>query len=114
MTHGGFRLGMDLGGTKLESVLFAADGAAVWRDRVATPAGDYAATVQALAAHVAQARAVAQRLRPGAAPNVGVGTPGAVAADGRMKNCNSTCLNGRPLQADLQAQRASSTPAAAP
>lgn len=103
MITGGFRLGMDLGGTKLESVLFDATDAAVWRDRVATPAGDYAATVRALAAHVAQARAVAQQRVPGAMPSVGIGTPGATAADGRMKNCNSTCLNGQPLQADIEA-----------
>ena len=98
-----FSLGMDLGGTKLESALFDAQGGQIWRDRRATPAGDYAATVQALAAHVAQARAVARGLSADAELTLGLGTPGTQAADGRMKNCNSTCLNAQPLQADLQA-----------
>ena len=91
-------LGIDLGGTKIEAVLLAADGTECWRQRVATPAGDYGATVAVLAALVARARGVEP------APfSIGVGTPGAVAASGVMKNCNSTCLNGMPLQRDLQA-----------
>ena len=98
-----FSLGMDLGGTKLESALFDAHGNEVWRHRRATLAGDYAATLQALAEHVAQARAAARALSSDATLSIGVGTPGTQAVDGRMKNCNSTCLNGQPLQADLQA-----------
>ena len=94
-----YSLGMDLGGTKLESALFDAQGQEVWRLRSATPAGDYAATLRVLAGHVGQARAITA----GASMTVGIGTPGTQAADGRMKNCNSTCLNGQPLQADLQA-----------
>ncbi len=90
-------LGIDLGGTKIEAVLLAGDGRETWRQRVATPAGDYGATVAVLAALVARARTT------GPAPfSIGVGTPGAVAASGLMKNCNSTCLNGMPLQADLE------------
>ncbi len=96
-------LGIDLGGSKLEAALFDAAGAERWRRRVATPAGDYAATLQAIAAQVRQARGVADGLARGATMTVGVGTPGIQAADGRMKNCNSTCLIGRPLQADLEA-----------
>ncbi len=91
-------LGIDLGGTKIEAVLLAGDGAERWRQRVATPAGDYRATLAAVAALVAQARGVET------APfTIGIGTPGAAAASGLMKNCNSTCLNGMPLQRDLQA-----------
>jgi len=91
-------LGIDLGGTKIEAVLLAPDGAERWRQRVATPAGDYPATLAAIAALVAQARLAAP------APfSIGIGTPGAVAASGRMKNCNSTCLNGQPLQRDIEA-----------
>ena len=91
-------LGIDLGGTKIEAVLLARDGAERWRRRVATPAGDYRATLATVAALVAQARLVA------AAPfSIGIGTPGAAAASGRMKNCNSTCLNGQPLQFDIEA-----------
>jgi len=98
-----FSLGLDLGGTKIEAALFDALGAQVWRRRQPTPAGDYPATLQALAADVAQAREVARQLAPAASVTVGVGTPGTQAATGRMKNCNSTCLNGMPLQADLEA-----------
>ena len=101
-----FNLGIDLGGTKIEAALFDPQGGQVWRRRSATPRGDYAATLQALAAEVAQARSVAcglAGLAAGAPMTVGMGTPGTQAASGRMKNCNSTCLNGMPLQADLQA-----------
>ena len=113
-----FSLGIDLGGTKLEAALFDPHGTQVWRRRSATPAGDYAGTVQALAAEVAHARGVVDGLSglsnlsgqsslsgqaAGMAMTVGVGTPGTQAASGRMKNCNSACLNGMPLQADLQA-----------
>lgn len=91
-------LGIDLGGTKIEALLLGPDGAPLWRRRVATPAADYAATVAAVVALVAQARRAA-----GGPLSIGIGTPGALAASGLMKNCNSTCLNGRPLQRDLQA-----------
>ena len=91
-------LGIDLGGTKIEALLLAADGTERWRRRVATPAGDYRATLAAIAALVTQARRVET-----AALTIGIGTPGAAAATGLMKNCNSTCLNGRPLQRDLEA-----------
>ena len=92
-------LGIDLGGTKAEARLFGTDGAEQWRQRVATPAGDYAGTVAVLAGLVAAARA-----QHGGGPlTVGIGTPGAAMPNGRMKNCNSTCLNGMPLQADIEA-----------
>lgn len=90
-------LGIDLGGTKIEAALLAPDGSTAWRQRVATPAGDYAATLQAVAALFATARTHAGR-----DITVGVGAPGAATPEGPMKNCNSTCLNGRPLQYDLQ------------
>jgi fructokinase len=91
-------LGIDLGGSKIEAALLAGDGRIVWRERVATPAGDYGATLQAVAALVASADRVA-----GGTPTVGVGHPGTSTAAGTIKNANSTCLNGRPLQADLAA-----------
>jgi fructokinase len=91
-------LGIDLGGTKIEARLLDAEGHERWRERVPTPRGDYAATVQAIAAMASRARAAA-----GSACTIGIGTPGALAADGLMKNCNSTSLNGRPLQRDLEA-----------
>ena len=91
-------LGVDLGGTKIEARLLAADGTERWRQRVATPAGGYAAVLQAITQLVQAARATGQ------GPfSIGVGTPGSATAAGLMKNCNSTCLNGRPLPADLAA-----------
>ena len=91
-------LGIDLGGTKTEAVLLADDGAVPWRERIATPANDYPATLAALAALVQHARDAAGS----AALSIGIGTPGTVSADGRMKNCNSQCLNGRFLKRDLE------------
>jgi fructokinase len=102
-------LGIDLGGTKIEAVLFAPDGGELWRRRTATPAGSYDGTVAALADAVAAARQAAggQAASGNAsgtpALSIGVGSPGTRTAAGLMKNCNSTCLNGRPLQRDLEA-----------
>ena len=93
------RIGIDLGGTKIEAVLLDGGGAVRFRERVATPKGDYAATVAAVAALVARIDA-----EFGGASPVGVGTPGAWVPERRqMKNCNSTWLNGRPLLDDLNA-----------
>jgi len=99
MTPPPLRLGVDLGGTKIEAAVLAADGTLCWRERVATPAGDYAATLDAVAALVARARAAT-----GGELTVGVGHPGTLGAAGLVKNANSTCLNSRPLQRDLQAR----------
>jgi len=96
--NGGTRIGVDLGGTKIEAAALDAGGAVVIRKRVGTPAGDYGATVDAI---VALVRAVEKEL--GGEASVGIATPGALSlATGRMKNANSTCLNGRPLQQDLE------------
>ena len=96
--HAPFSLGIDLGGTKIEAALLAADGQVRWRERVPTPRNDYAGTLEAVAALHRRARDAA-----GAAVSVGIGTPGSLAPDGRLKNANSTCLNGQPLQRDLEA-----------
>ncbi len=93
----GLALGIDLGGTKIEAVLLSAQGQELWRQRIATPARDYDATLRAIAALVAQARAAG-----GGACSVGLGTPGSQTPEGLMKNANSQCLNGRALQADLE------------
>ena len=90
-------IGVDLGGTKIEAIVLDAHGASLWRERVATPAGDYRATLAAIAALVARAEAALGL--PGC--SVGVGTPGTATAAGLIKNANSTCLNGRPLAHDL-------------
>ena len=90
--------GIDLGGSKIELVALDADGAELRRERVATPRNDYAATVAAIAALVRDAEtALGQR------GTVGIGTPGAISpATGRIKNSNSTCLNGQPLKQAIE------------
>ena len=94
------RIGIDLGGTKIEGIAMTAAGEIACRRRVATPAGDYAATLATIEQVV---RAIEQEANCAGAP-VGFATPGAPSlATGRMKNCNSTCLNDRHLQADLEA-----------
>lgn len=93
------RIGVDLGGTKIEAVALAEGGAEVFRRRVATPAGDYEAIVRAVTGLVAAAESATGRTG-----TVGVGVPGIPSpATGLMKNANSTCLNGRPLVEDLAA-----------
>lgn len=92
------RLGIDLGGSKIAGiVLDAADRVRAWR-RVDTPKGDYAATLATIVELVAALEADVGT--PGL--SVGIGTPGSVVpATGLMRNANSQCLNGRPLQRDL-------------
>jgi fructokinase len=93
------RLGVDLGGTKIEAIALDEAGRELARRRIATPRGDYAATLRAVAGLVA-----AIEREAGACETVGIGTPGAPSArTGRMKNCNSTWLNGQPLARDLEA-----------
>lgn len=93
------RLGVDLGGSKIEIVALADDGGVLHRERIATPQGDYMATVMAVVALVESAeQALGQR------GSVGVGIPGIEAREtGLVKNANSTCLIGKPLRRDLQA-----------
>ena len=91
------RIGIDLGGTKIEIVTLDQDGQAVYRKRVPTPRDDYDGTIGAMASLVAAAEAVLQ-----CRATVGVGMPGTMSpATGLVKNANSTWLNGRPLDADL-------------
>lgn len=97
-----YAIGVDLGGTKIEAIVLDPAGAERWRRRVPSPAHDYAALLDALAGLVADAQA---RLPAGAtATGVGIGGPGSPMADGRIKNANTTCLNGRTLGADLSAR----------
>lgn len=93
------RIGVDLGGTKIEIIALDEHGATLLRERRATPQGDYRATLTTIAAMVGDAER-----RLGARGSVGVGIPGALSArDGRVKNANSTCLIGEPLREDLSA-----------
>ena len=92
--------GIDLGGTKIELIALDEQGSERWRRRVPTPQGDYAGTLDAIAGLVEAAERAL-----GATGSVGIGTPGAISpASGLMKNANSICLNGRPLQQDIEAR----------
>jgi fructokinase len=95
------RIGIDLGGTKIEGIALAASGEELARRRVATPR-EYAASLQAIAALVADLEQAA-----GATGTVGIGIPGSVVpATGLVKNANSTWLIGQPLGRDLEARLA--------
>ncbi|TVO67417.1 ROK family protein [Denitromonas ohlonensis] len=92
------RIGVDLGGTKIEAIALDGAGRALVRERIATPQNDYMATVMTVAGLVER---MEQSL--GERAHVGVGTPGAISTlTGCIKNANSTCLNGQPLLRDLQ------------
>ena len=93
------RLGIDLGGTKIEIIALGDGGETLLRQRIATPQGDYLATVMAIAGLVEQVEnTLGQR------GTLGIGIPGAESLhSGLIKNANSTCLIGQPLRRDLQA-----------
>ena len=93
------RIGIDLGGTKIEIACLGADGAILLRRRIATPRDDYEGTLQAVTRLVHDAQSMLAQQG-----TVGIGIPGALSArTARVKNANSTWLNGRPLQQDLEA-----------
>ena len=90
------RIGIYLGGTKIEIVALDAGGIVRFRRRIATPRDDYEGTLSAVATLVAEAERVVGRA------TIGIGTPGAISpATGLMKNANSTWLIGRPLGDDI-------------
>lgn len=92
------RLGIDLGGTKIEIIALDTAGVELLRRRVATPQGDYAATLDAITDLVRGVEAELQQQG-----TLGIGTPGAISrATGLLKNSNSVCLNGQPILRDLE------------
>jgi fructokinase len=94
------RIGIDLGGTKIEGVALGTDGTELGRRRLPTPSGDYDGTIETI-------RVLVEEIDALASPTfrtVGVGTPGALSPKtGFIKNSNSPALNGRPLHTDLAA-----------
>lgn len=93
------RIGIDLGGTKIEAVAMDVEGHELGRQRIATPRHDYDATLQAIAGLV-----TALEKRFGGPASVGVGMPGIISpATGLVKNANSTWLIGRRFDRDLAA-----------
>jgi len=93
-------IGVDVGGTKIEAAALArGEGRVLFRERVATPTGDYGATVAAIAGLVQRVDAA---LGTWGVP-VGLGIPGCLSpASGLVKGANSTALNGQPFDRDLE------------
>jgi fructokinase len=95
------QIGIDLGGTKTEAVALASDSLVAARRRVPTPR-EYVGTLDAIARLVGELES-----ETGRSGTIGVGIPGVVTrGTGLVKNANSTWLNGRPLQADLESRLA--------
>ncbi len=91
------RIGIDLGGTKIEGIVLGSNGEIVERLRRPTPQDDYHGILDTVVGLVTDLEKDRGALR------VGIGTPGAVSpATGRIKNANSTALNGQPLREDLE------------
>jgi fructokinase len=93
------RIGIDVGGTKIEALAIDDAGNELVRHRIATPRGDYGGTVAAIAGLVHQIER-----ETGLTGTVGAGIPGTISGrTGMVKNANSTWLNGMPLREDLSA-----------
>jgi fructokinase len=92
------RIGIDLGGTKIEMLALDAAGKEIFRKRVPTPQDDYQATLRAVSGLVLEFEANSKQRC-----TVGIGIPGALSrVTGFVKNANSTCLIGHDLKGDLQ------------
>jgi fructokinase len=92
------RIGVDLGGSKIEALALEDSGREVLRKRIATPKGDYGATVSAVVSLVSEIESFLKEKG-----SVGVGIPGALSrVTGLVKNANSTCLIGNPFKQDLE------------
>lgn len=92
------KLGIDLGGTKIEIIALDNEGGELLRRRVPAPQGDYSGTLRAIADLVHQVEAAL-----GQAGTVGIGTPGTISrVTGLLKNSNSVHLNGQPIVQDLE------------
>jgi fructokinase len=97
MTDSGMRIGIDLGGTKIEVLAIDHQGVELARHRVETPRNDYDATIGAMAGLVRR-----MEEETGSVGTVGAGIPGSISrVTGLVKNSNSTWLNGRPFHKDL-------------
>jgi fructokinase len=98
-----YRIGIDLGGTKIEILALDASGSECLRRRMPTPQGEYDATLDAIAGLVRDTEH-ALGVPYGACSNA-VGTPGSLSdATGLLRNSNSVSLNGRPFRRDLEAR----------
>src|SRR5690349_5706341 len=94
------RIGVDLGGTKIEIIALGPDGRELLRRRIATPKDDYEAILGAVAALVRETET-----ELGDTGSVGIGTPGSISrATGLVRGSNSICLNGKSIRSDLEKQ----------
>ena len=92
------KIGIDLGGTKIEGIALSDAGDELFRKRVPTPQGDYPGILQAIADLVTKLEA-----ETGLQGSIGIGTPGALSpATSLMRNSNSVCMNGKAVLDDLQ------------
>jgi len=92
------RIGIDLGGTKIEAIALDNSGVELYRQRIDTPQGDYRETVEAIVTLVQVLEAETRQTG-----TVGIGIPGAISpATNLIKNANSTWLIGKPLHNDLE------------
>lgn len=101
MSNSNPRIGIDLGGTKIEAILLGENGEIRARERIPTPKDDYEAILNCI-------KTLTENLSANLSDNpytpIGIGTPGSISrVTSLMRNSNSTCLNGKPLQADLEA-----------
>jgi fructokinase len=95
------RIGIDLGGTKIEGIVISNDGVERCRNRVPTPEGDYKATLQAICSLVNQ---ITKKSDAPINTPIGIGIPGTISQrTGLIKNANSVCLIGNTLDKDLEA-----------
>jgi len=92
------RIGIDLGGTKIEGIALDENGKELVRRRVATPAGEYSGTLLAIVELIAYIEKFTQQTG-----SVGIGTPGSLSsATGLLRNSNSVCMNDKPVKADIE------------
>ena len=92
------KIGIDLGGTKIEGIALSASGEELFRHRVTTPQSDYRGTLDAIENLITHIETQVKQTA-----SIGICTPGALSpATGLMRNSNSVCMNGKPVLDDLQ------------
>jgi len=92
------RIGIDLGGTKIEAIALSDEGETLMRHRVDTPSDDYSAILRAIAdltKHIENECAQTA--------SIGIGTPGAISPGSQyLRNSNTVCMNGQLLKRDIE------------
>jgi len=97
------RIGIDLGGTKIEAITLDDNGDELMRHRVETPVGDYQGTVTAIYNLVNHMQASLDEVAGNEVASIGIGTPGSLSpTTGLLRNSNSVCMIGKPVKQDLE------------